>query len=166
MKTLNNYINEALIKKDTKITINPIDTIFDYFSLVNKKIVNNEEEYLEKLKSLISKWVNEYNIKSVDGPYIFANGNSKDDYEEFYDFIKNNTNMNPNEYKIMKWNDVENRLGGFNKDWGEKNKIVDHNGFASYYKSDEPLLLGTSKRISFATTAVSNCIIIFFTKDK
>ena len=166
MKTLNNYLNEALIKKDTKITINANDIIFEYFSLVNKKTVNDKERYLVKLKSLIDKWVNAYNIKSVDGPYIYANDNSKNDYEEFYNFIKNNTNKNPNEYKIMKWEDVENRLNGFNKDWNEKNKIMDYDVFAPYCISDKPLLLGTSKRISFATTSVSNCIIIFFTENK
>ena len=165
MKTINNYINEALIKKDTKITISANDIIFGYFSLVNKKTVKDKEGYLAKLKSLIDKWVNAYNIKSVDGPYIYSNDNNKNDYEEFYNFIRNNTNINPNEYKIMKWDDVENKLGGFNKDWNDKNKVMDYDAFSPYCKSNKPLLLGTSKRISYSTTAVSNCIIIFFIEN-
>ena len=67
MKKLNNYINEALIKKDTKIDapfdINKLkEEIFEYLT-INKK-------YRDESLDLIENWINDNHVENIE--YILA----------------------------------------------------------------------------------------------
>ena len=62
MKTLNNFISEALIKKDSKILINDDETlndILDFFTI--DKSYND----FNTIKKSINRWIHEYYVNKV-----------------------------------------------------------------------------------------------------
>jgi hypothetical protein len=63
MKKLNNYINEALIKKDTKIDvsfdINKLkEEIFEYLTI--------NEKYKNESLDLIENWIIDDNVENIE----------------------------------------------------------------------------------------------------
>ncbi len=68
MKTLNNYISEALIKKDTKIDMSGKDVnilkeeIFEYLTI--------NEKYKNESLEIIEKWIDDNHVKNIE--YILA----------------------------------------------------------------------------------------------
>ena len=65
MRKLNNYINEALIKKDTNLGLDIEDRIIFCFKLNTY----SDEKFLEQTKEVISKWC-EDNVR-VEGPIVY-----------------------------------------------------------------------------------------------
>ena len=67
MKTLNNYINEALIKKDTKISYYNKELLEDILSFFS---INDYYDDYEKIKQSIIDWINDYNVNDVEFYYL------------------------------------------------------------------------------------------------
>jgi len=82
MKTLNNYINEALIGKYTKIQKPAFETILEGFSFVNTL------DERDKFEKGIEDFVKKFNTKSenLKGPFIILSS----DKNELNDFMKKN----------------------------------------------------------------------------
>ena len=167
MKTLNNYIFDALIKKDTKL-INPIEEeIYNHFKIIKPEYIDKCDNYLKELKDTIEEWIETYDIKNVDGPYINGDNYYGEDpnVEKLLNFIKNNYNNIFDDYKEIDKIEVNKLTNNFD-DWKEPNKIDPD--FLSYpQKNKRPYLLGTSKRISIHLTDItSSAIIIYLVKNK
>ena len=67
MKALNHYINEALIKKDTKIIYynkELLENILSFFS------INDYYNDYEKIKQSIIDWINDYNVNDIEFYYL------------------------------------------------------------------------------------------------
>ena len=75
MKSINNFINEALIKKDTKLDFLPIKDIFEYCRIY-LELDDKEDIYQNKFKKAIEKWASDFDIKYVSYPIVF--GESED----------------------------------------------------------------------------------------
>ena len=66
MKTLNNFINEALINKNSNIKL-PKEEVL---SIILKGFgINDPKEYKEIVEA-IKKWIDDYKINEIYGPYI------------------------------------------------------------------------------------------------
>ena len=100
MKTLNNYINESLIKKDTKIDvsfdINKLkEEIFEYLTI--------NEKYRDESLDIIENWINDNHIKNIE--YILAPSTLTNIISSHYhdnDNVKyNNYNYNYNVVKKL-----------------------------------------------------------------
>lgn len=100
MKTLNNYINESLIKKDTKIDvsfdINKLkEEIFEYLTI--------NEKYRDESLDIIENWINDNHIKNIE--YILAPSTLTNIISSHYhdnDNVKYN-NYNYNYKEVKKW---------------------------------------------------------------
>ena len=100
MKTLNNYINESLIKKDTKIDvsfdINKLkEEIFEYLTI--------NEKYKNESLEIIEKWIDDNHVKNIE--YILAPSTLTNIISSHYhdnDNVKyNNYNYNYKEVKKL-----------------------------------------------------------------
>ncbi len=104
MKSINNYLNEALIKKDTKLKNLGDLGITDSFLI--KEIC---PEYYENIHKAISDFINKNNIKKVDGPYYDA---SKElEIEKTFPILNNYPNLKKNSdlsKKFFNFTDTQN----------------------------------------------------------
>ena len=66
MQTLNKYLSEALIKKDTKLLNNIYKLVDDIFTHLLVLRPNLTSEVEEKAKEIIKKWVEDNNINEVE----------------------------------------------------------------------------------------------------
>ena len=167
MKTLNNYINEALISKNTKInTDEPIfDDIFKHISIYSSEDIYNEYIYLNNIKDFIKEWITKYNIKEVDGPYIYYSQKNNKEVEKLLKFIKTYYNNIYDDYKELNYDDVEPRLKNGFKDFYERNKVVPYFNVKCFnFKCDYPVMFGTSQRLSCSCVCNSHAVIIYFVK--
>ena len=92
MKTLNNYINEALIKKDTKISYYNKELLEDILSFFF--FFYYYDDY-EKIKQSIIDWINDYNVNDV--VFYLPNKNMLNatlNLEKIQDKININPSMN------------------------------------------------------------------------
>ena len=92
MKTLNNYINEALIKKDTKISYYNKELSEDILSFFS---INDYYDDYEKIKQSIIDWINDYNVNDV--VFYLPNKNMLNatlNLEKIQDKININPSMN------------------------------------------------------------------------
>lgn len=165
MKNINNYINEALIKKDTKIKSPILEDIYKHFKIIKPAYIDTADKYFKELKDNIEKWIELYKIKDVDGPYIYGDDyySSYDpDAKKLFDFIEINNNNIFNDYKKIEKKKVKEITDNYN-DWCDKNKI---DPSFKYYpnKNDVPYLLGTSRRISIEISDISGAVIIYLVK--
>lgn len=76
MKTLNNYISEALIKKDTILGLEIEDKIKFCFKL-NTYL---DKKFVDQSKEIISKWCED--DKSIKGPIVYKKEDEWFDEEE------------------------------------------------------------------------------------
>ena len=161
MKYLNQYLNEALIKKDTKIRHNLENTIFNYFYLPSEeKFLKNTEEYYEFIKEQINIWINRFNVQDIDGPYIYTN---KDNYEYLFKYFLNHScdPKNKNDYKTINYQELSDRLNDFNDYYNSGILKPDTDHFYNN-PNNSSYLLGTNKRISYSSPEITNRVVIMF----
>ena len=135
MKTLNNYINEALIKKDTKISYYNKELLEDILNFLD---INNYYDDYEKIKQSIIDWINDYNVNDV----------------VFYLPNKNMLNATLNLEKIQDKININPSM----------NKSIEKNGFNSnckkYYRFPSGILFeGNEKYFRLKLNNDSWCII-------
>ena len=85
MKSLQNYIDEALIKKDTKLDFLLVKDIFEYCRIYVDFNYPKEKACIE-FKKAIEKWANDFDVKYVSYPIVF--GDSEEVVEKVKDIYK------------------------------------------------------------------------------
>lgn len=118
MKTLNNYINESLIKKDTKLKTDflSVKDIFEYCKIY-WELEDKEEPFQGEFKKAIEKWANDFDVKLVSYPIVF--GDSKDAVNKIKEVYKD---LNLDLEKVT-FNSNSNNL--YNKYYGNTTKYFD-----------------------------------------
>lgn len=66
MKTLNDYISEALIKKDTKIDMSGKDVNILKEEIFNYLIINKDYSHEHDIQIIIENWLVDNNVKNVE----------------------------------------------------------------------------------------------------
>ena len=139
MKTINNYISEALIKKDTKLDFILVKDIFEYCRIYVDFNYPKEKACIE-FKKAIEKWADDFDIKYVSYPIVF--GDSEEVVEKVKDIYKE-LGLDIKNVKFNYNND------GLNKYFRDTTEYFDGTKFDMGVGDDQyPVLCGTNNSLN------------------
>ena len=147
MKSLQNYIGEALIKKDTKLDFLLVKDIFEYCRIY-LELDDEEEVCRREFKKAIEKWADDFDIKYVSYPIVF--GDSEEVVEKVKDIYKE-LGLDIKNVKFNYNND------GLNKYFRNTTEYFDGTKFDMGIGDDQyPVLCGTDNSLNMSCYIITD----------